>query len=135
MVYLTQRYWPAGTQQALGYLLLEHSGRDILDSTRLPEALSEVVLLVCQDSISVYAPPEAHAQMQQILGPLAPHTLFLVPGAAEAASADALESFKIGAFVAMVQGCQCLSIPLSNGASSGHERLPTAKPMQVCPAR
>lgn len=111
---------------------MEHSGQGILEDTRLPEAFNEVILVIKPDSVGIYSPPEAHAQLQAILGPLVPNTMLLVPGAPEVQSADLLEQFKIGALVALLHGCERIGMPLTTSISAAGNVM-AANPMQVRP--
>lgn len=102
-----------GSQQAVGYLLEGHSGRDILDVTKLRTELEDIILVIGQTSVGLYTAPDARASLWPLIMPEWQNIdLFC---SEELEDQDMREADKIGALVQLLRGKSKLGFALSPG--------------------
>ncbi len=102
----------AGSSQAIAYLLLGNSNRDVAESCPLPKGLDDAVLLLRNGGVAAYVPDQQTANLlRDLLAETTSDIQIFQPTAEEQLDPDLFEEHKIGSFVQMLSGLKTLAIP------------------------
>ena len=121
-----------GTSQALGYLLIGRSNRDVADACHVGGGFDDTILLLKRDAVLAYAPDAAIARKlrEMLISACISDLEIFAPTAEEAADPDMLEDHKIASLVQMLRGMSTLAIPYGSPAQDGRAGR-TADPMRL----